>query len=308
MKYAVISDIHGNAIALSAVLKDAEEQGADAAIFVGDYAISLPFPNEIAEILRGMGNTHIVRGNEESYLRALERQDPSSWKDAQLQAVYWCYNTLTAENRRYLTSLPKLLRFSDGGTPITVTHSSEDLLGDVERAEFSSAKTATRYLNRPFTHERLLRDIRTYLDGSPAFHEKRGALSDGVYIFGHTHVQWHAQFGNTFFINPGSCGLALDCADAGAPYVLLTVASGKIAVDERRVPYDVELTIRALHSSELGRQAAVWSKITESQLRTCREHAHFFLKHAEHYATKIGDTVRPFRAATWNGAYADWTA
>ena len=46
MKYAVISDIHGNLPALKVVLADAEKQGADAYIFGGDYCLSGPYPNE----------------------------------------------------------------------------------------------------------------------------------------------------------------------------------------------------------------------------------------------------------------------
>ena len=40
MKYAVISDVHGNYPALEAVLKDAGSQGISAFLFAGDYCIS----------------------------------------------------------------------------------------------------------------------------------------------------------------------------------------------------------------------------------------------------------------------------
>jgi len=43
MKYAIISDIHGNSFALEAVIKDAREQAAEAYIFLGDYCSALPW-------------------------------------------------------------------------------------------------------------------------------------------------------------------------------------------------------------------------------------------------------------------------
>ena len=45
MKYAIISDVHGNLPALELVLKDAEDNHVDSFIFVGDYFLSNPFPN-----------------------------------------------------------------------------------------------------------------------------------------------------------------------------------------------------------------------------------------------------------------------
>ena len=48
MKYAVISDIHGNFPALIAVLSDAERQEANRFLLLGDYYMALPWVNEFA--------------------------------------------------------------------------------------------------------------------------------------------------------------------------------------------------------------------------------------------------------------------
>lgn len=42
MKFAIISDVHGNLPALDAVLEDAERNNIDNFIFVGDYCLSNP--------------------------------------------------------------------------------------------------------------------------------------------------------------------------------------------------------------------------------------------------------------------------
>ncbi|MDR2569870.1 MAG: metallophosphoesterase family protein, partial [Oscillospiraceae bacterium] len=42
MKYAIISDIHGNLDSLLAVLNDAKNYNVDKYIFVGDYCACFP--------------------------------------------------------------------------------------------------------------------------------------------------------------------------------------------------------------------------------------------------------------------------
>ncbi|MBP5450736.1 MAG: metallophosphoesterase family protein [Treponema sp.] len=44
MKYAIISDIHGNFPALQAILKDAKNQNINHYLFAGDYCLSGPWP------------------------------------------------------------------------------------------------------------------------------------------------------------------------------------------------------------------------------------------------------------------------
>ena len=51
MKIAVMSDIHGNYIALQRCLAHALEQNVDAYIFLGDYLGEFPYPQRTLEIL-----------------------------------------------------------------------------------------------------------------------------------------------------------------------------------------------------------------------------------------------------------------
>lgn len=54
MKYALISDVHGNYPALSAVLADAEKANADRLVLLGDYYICMPYPNQVIETLKNL--------------------------------------------------------------------------------------------------------------------------------------------------------------------------------------------------------------------------------------------------------------
>ena len=94
MKYAIISDMHGNLDALSAILKDCDNFNIDKHIFVGDYCGYLPYPNEVIETICSIKNAIVIRGNEEDYLIECAKQDQSTWTDGQFQAIYRLFKTL----------------------------------------------------------------------------------------------------------------------------------------------------------------------------------------------------------------------
>lgn len=226
MRFAVISDIHGNLPALDAVLEDAEKSGADSYIFAGDYCISNPYPNECISRIRSIADKYVVRGNEEKYLQ-------------------------------YLLSQPTRIELTYQGGNLHLSHKSSDYIGDCEYRNWSTDQAVEKY---------------------------------GV-----------------AFINPGSCGLPLDCIREGVPYTFLELSdSGEVDVEERRVPFDTEAYIRSFKQSDQYKRANIWSRVNVRELKQRREHMTFFLRFVEEYARKIGDRVRPFSVSTWEQAFAAW--
>lgn len=307
MRYAVLSDIHGNLPALQAVMEDAKSCGVDDFLFAGDYCLSLPYPNEVMEILREAGGCAAVSGNEEEYLRRLEGQDQSLWTDGQMQVSYWCMRNLRPENWRFLCGMPHRLDFYEQGIGIHVTHSSADFIGKSEHARISSSKVARRYTGAFTTHEALLEDTRSHLLQDAGFRATARTLSPGIYIFGHCHVQWHMEAEGRLFINPGSCGLPLDCCEAGAPYTILDIDGGDAHVLERRVDYDLRGLLEDMARSTQHQEAWVWSQLIVRELTTRHEHVNFFLQYAQEYAASIGDAIRPYTVKTWEDAYDKWS-
>lgn len=309
MKYAVIADIHGNYPALETVLRDAEEQGADGFVFAGDYCLSGPFPNECLAATRELPNTCIVRGNEESYLERLNGTDPAAWTDGQMQISYYAYRTVTKENREYLETLPRRIDFTCNGAEIHIAHDSDVFLGKIEGTHWKSSLLAEKYGNCPVTKEQLADDIQKDNDADEVLRERLRELSDGVYIFAHTHIQWshRSADGRVVLINPGSCGLPLDCISGTVPYAMLEIAdSGTVSVDERRVPFDVKCYAETLLKSTQYEQAKIWTKVILKEVLTAREHLMPFLVFLEDYANRIGDSRRPFAVDTWEKGYEIW--
>lgn len=78
MRIALISDIHGNAIALDAVLRDVEKRGeVDAYWVLGDLVAIGPDPIGVMARLMSLPNAVFIRGNTDRYIVTGDRPEPS---------------------------------------------------------------------------------------------------------------------------------------------------------------------------------------------------------------------------------------
>lgn len=71
MRYLVLGDVHGNAPALEAVLRDAKRRGFDATIFMGDLVGYYPYVVEVVESIRSLQPAHALLGNHDALLLSL---------------------------------------------------------------------------------------------------------------------------------------------------------------------------------------------------------------------------------------------
>jgi hypothetical protein len=116
---------------------------------------------------------------------------------------------------------------------------------------------------------------------------------------------WYFQAENKLLINPGSCGLPLDCLP-GTAYTVIDTSSNAWRVIERRVQYDIEKAIAHQLKSELYEKAKVMSSIVIDELRTGISEIHAFFEFLQNYADEIKDTVYPYSRETWSSAYEVW--
>src|SRR4051794_20720534 len=79
MRLALLSDIHGNLIALNAVLADIQAQGGvDAFWVLGDLVAVGPQPVAVLERISQLPNVSAVRGNTDRYAATLDRPGPTA--------------------------------------------------------------------------------------------------------------------------------------------------------------------------------------------------------------------------------------
>ncbi len=102
MRYAILSDIHGNLTALEAVLRDMERQDARQVICLGDTVGYGPRPNECCELLRSL-SACVVRGNHD--VAAVLPGAEQWFTPAAKTCILWTRGRLTPDNREFLATL-----------------------------------------------------------------------------------------------------------------------------------------------------------------------------------------------------------
>ena len=102
MRYLIISDIHANIEALTAVLE--AERAWDHLLVLGDLVGYGAAPNEVVDRIRELDPIAIIRGNHDKAACGVE--DGSNFNQVARLAAVWTHETLTPENRQYLRELP----------------------------------------------------------------------------------------------------------------------------------------------------------------------------------------------------------
>ena len=139
MKLGVIADVHGNEVALRAVLDDAARYRVDRWWVLGDLVMFGPRPAETLELLRDLPGVGLLRGNTDRYVLTGEQPAPRATaadavgrldlveRYAKMAAgIGWTRGVLDqAGSLDYLAALPAQLRLQfAGGTTILGVHAS----------------------------------------------------------------------------------------------------------------------------------------------------------------------------------------
>ena len=102
MRFLVLSDPHGNAIALAAVL-EASQGRWERAVCLGDLVGYGPHPNEVIDQIREIAST-VIRGNHDKGAAGLSTLD--DFNAVARYALEWTRTQLRPDNLRYLQKLP----------------------------------------------------------------------------------------------------------------------------------------------------------------------------------------------------------
>lgn len=253
MRIALISDIHGNAIALEAVLQDAQRAGVDAIVCLGDIVLGGPGPREALERIMAL-ECPVVRGNtDETVANARPKATPlKGSKTAQQSATQpvaqdaqsrsrdvaqWCRAQLEEHHVEFLQSLP-------------LTATVELTGGQRLLAYHGTPRSVTEPLY-PTTPDDELKELFAGVD----------AL---VYAGGHTHCQMVRRYKASLVVNPGAVGLPFGFNPPNvAEYAIVHAENRFLDVSLRRVPIDHEAVAAAILASTMPHRewlAAQWHK------------------------------------------------
>lgn len=235
MNLVLLSDIHGNLPALSAVLSDIDRRGdADAIYHLGDLVGYAPWPNEVVDLLRERGIVGVA-GNYDSttandYDTCGCRYEDPAQEASSHEGYSWTRANVTRDTKRYLRALPfrldlRPLGGHTSGPRITLIHGNPVL--------------NTFY----WTEDRDDAFCRKMAD-------RLGAREGDLVAFGHTHKPWTREVGGVRFLNTGSVGRPKD-GDPRAGYARVSADDAGISVEFVRVDYDVQAAAHAIRQSTL---------------------------------------------------------
>jgi len=103
MNLALISDVHGNLEALSAVEKSLQTQDVDRILFLGDCVGYGANPNECVGLLKNLAD-HMLAGNHD--WAAVGKSSAANFNPVAKTAIEWTRDQLTGDNYQLLSSLP----------------------------------------------------------------------------------------------------------------------------------------------------------------------------------------------------------
>jgi predicted phosphodiesterase len=235
MQIALISDMHGHAIALEAVLADIQQQKIDQIVCLGDV-VTIGFqPKETLGLIRSLGCPCIM-GNHDAALLAPDRAADYQIASILFPNLAWCVGQLSAADFDFIRSFQPAIELPLGGDDTMLC--------------FHGSPRANIDLILATTPEAELADF---------FYGRQASIWAG----GHSHLQMMRQYEGMLVLNPGSVGNSFRTAyipgrpptlNPWAEYAIVSWQAGLLSVDCRRVAFDLQATKEALIVSQVPNQ------------------------------------------------------
>jgi predicted phosphodiesterase len=228
VRLALVSDIHGNAVAFDAVLADADRVGVDGYVCLGDTLQGGPQPAEVRGRLRSLG-CPVVLGNADELLLRVPERSAEPVTPRHLEVREWTRGQLGGDGLTFIETMQPTVRVP---------------LGEAgELLAFHASPASNEDVLLPWSEPEALAPFR----GTGA----------AVLAAGHTHVQWIRTIDGALFVNPGSVGVPYDHHQAEedfrltpvAEYAFLHVTGAEVAVELRRVPFSSALLLAAARAN-----------------------------------------------------------
>ena len=238
MRLAFVADIHGNLLALEAVLADLQQQKPDAVYLVGDQVNRCPWNNEVMALVTDLGWPAIA-GNHDLIVGMINtpQNRPPFTNRMRFPTLWWTQAQLTETHLAVLRQWPEELTITLDGLPaIRVVHG-------IPGNAFVGILPEDRE-----------QKVHPFLTG----------VAEPILVCGHVHRPLARTVDRWQVFNGGSVGIPYN-SDPRAQYLLLDGVEHQWVPTFRRIEYDHRPIAQAFITS--GMQAAVGA-IAELHLRT----------------------------------------
>jgi len=218
---ALVSDIHGNDVALAAVVAELERLGVERVVCLGDAVEGGPQPAEVLDRLTALG-WPVVLGNSDDFLLHLPETSEEPVTARQLELRAWSLSRLAARHLEQIASWPATLDLEvEGGLELRAFHGSPRSYEHVVLPETPDGEA-----------EQLL-----------------GGSGVDVLAGGHTHLQWARWVDGALYVNPGSVGVPYDRHQRAGDLLFTALAEYAVltggGVEFRRIPFDLDAFVAA---------------------------------------------------------------
>lgn len=234
MKVALLSDIHGNAVALDAVLDEIDREEPDEIVCLGDVAQTGPEPVATLDRIRQLG-CPVINGNTDEWTITMEEPDDKEDKPQEIYDIGgWVADQLSAEHERFIESFEETVEI--------------ELNDDVRLLCYHGSPRS------PWEH--------IHVDAAEeTLDEIIESMEADILAGGHTHDQMVRRHKDVTFVNAGSVGFPMEQNRAGdeyyppwAEWTMVTASNGSVSVDLRRTALDVDAVREACRRSDMPHQ------------------------------------------------------
>ena len=228
-RVAVLSDVHGNAVALDAVRKAIKAAKPDTILVAGDLALNGPDPAAAVDGIRELeaAGALVVQGNTDIAVADFDYAAAFPWltdgvPDTFRAAAEWAHDALGDDRLEWLRRLPAERRLWVDDNLILVCHASPG----------SQTSGFDEHLDPSVVIERIARtDAR-------------------VICCGHTHQPEVRDFGWKQIVNDGSAGYVFD-GDPTASWALIEIDGEEVRAEIRRAEFDALSVANAISARGL---------------------------------------------------------
>ncbi len=232
IKLLVISDIHGNFPALTAVQQKFKDIFFDHIINCGDSTVYTPFANETLNWLQVHKTLSILGNTDKKVIKLLMGKSFKKPGKHEKKIMYSSTaKSLSTQNSSYLCSLPKSrilkLQFSDNK-------------GGIKNFRVGI------YHGSPSRHHEFL--FSNTPDGR--YMELANQTKCQLILTGHSHTPYHKYVSKVHFVNPGSVGRMFD-GDPRASCAIVDIDNQNLSVTHYRIEYEIGRAIDAIRKEGL---------------------------------------------------------
>ena len=220
MRFAAIADVHGNYLALEAVLADIRARGISEIVNLGDMASGPLDARRTMDALMALDAVHVL-GNHDRWLIDRPVEKMGSWERP-------AYAQLDARHLDWLRKVPSTRIFRD---QVFLCH-------------------ATPADDNVYWLETVTPDGSVKMSPLEEIEKEAEGISQSLILCAHTHIARVVRLGDgRLVVNPGSVGgpgfsyhvpfpHLIEAGTPDARYAVLELASGSWRVTFRHVPYD----------------------------------------------------------------------